>query len=231
MMIAITSNNVSEERIQEIVHHIEQYGLQAHVSRGTDRTVIGIIGKFQPALAEQLRQIRVFRARQILIRVRALLILYPQADTDCFLSALDSNGNFLWALSYGGNLSDRTANLFMDASGNFYTSGTFTDSVDFDPGAGTDFLSSSGSEDGFVQKLSPQCSFPTLPVLSASPDTLCLGDTATLSIASGLLNDATHWQWYADSCNGTPADTGSSILVCTNLFCSLFCEGRRRMCI
>ena len=48
MMIAITSNNLSEERIQEIVHHIEQYGLQAHVSRGTDRTVIGIIGKFEP---------------------------------------------------------------------------------------------------------------------------------------------------------------------------------------
>lgn len=58
MMIAITSNNVSEERIQEIVHHIEQYGLQAHVSRGTDRTVIGIIGKFEPALAEQLRQMK-----------------------------------------------------------------------------------------------------------------------------------------------------------------------------
>lgn len=57
-MIAITSNSVSEERLAEIVHHIEKHGLQAHVSKGTDRTVIGIIGKADPTLAEQLRQMK-----------------------------------------------------------------------------------------------------------------------------------------------------------------------------
>ncbi|PYI57421.1 3-deoxy-7-phosphoheptulonate synthase [Paenibacillus flagellatus] len=55
-MIAVTSNNISDERIAEIVHHIEKHGVQAHVSKGTDRTVIGIIGKADPKLAEQLRQ-------------------------------------------------------------------------------------------------------------------------------------------------------------------------------
>lgn len=57
-MIAIVSNQVSEERIQEIVHHIEKHGVQAHISKGTDRTVIGIIGKAEPTLAEQLRQMK-----------------------------------------------------------------------------------------------------------------------------------------------------------------------------
>lgn len=57
-MIAITKNNTSDERIQEIVKHIEQTGVQAHVSRGTDRTVIGIIGKAEPTLAEHLRQMK-----------------------------------------------------------------------------------------------------------------------------------------------------------------------------
>ncbi|WP_128894931.1 3-deoxy-7-phosphoheptulonate synthase [Longirhabdus pacifica] len=57
-MIAITSNTVSGERIQEIVNHIEQFGVQAHVSKGMDRTVIGIIGKGEPTLAEQLRQMK-----------------------------------------------------------------------------------------------------------------------------------------------------------------------------
>lgn len=57
-MIAITSNQISEERIQEIVSHIEKHGVQAHVSRGTDRTVIGIIGKADPTLAEQIRQMK-----------------------------------------------------------------------------------------------------------------------------------------------------------------------------
>lgn len=55
-MIAVTSNKVSDERIAEIVQHIEKTGVQAHVSKGTDRTVIGIIGKADPKLAEQLRQ-------------------------------------------------------------------------------------------------------------------------------------------------------------------------------
>lgn len=53
-MIAITSKTISEERLQEIVHHIERHGVTAHVSKGTDRTVIGIIGKADPTLAEQL---------------------------------------------------------------------------------------------------------------------------------------------------------------------------------
>ncbi|NOU99953.1 3-deoxy-7-phosphoheptulonate synthase [Paenibacillus planticolens] len=55
-MIAITSNRTSDERIQEIVQFIEKQGVQAHVSKGEDRTVIGIIGKADPKLAEQLRQ-------------------------------------------------------------------------------------------------------------------------------------------------------------------------------
>ncbi|MEX1031697.1 MAG: 3-deoxy-7-phosphoheptulonate synthase [Paenibacillaceae bacterium] len=57
-MIAITSSTISEERLNEIVHHIERQGVNAHVSKGVDRTVIGIIGKAEPTLAEQLRQMK-----------------------------------------------------------------------------------------------------------------------------------------------------------------------------
>lgn len=57
-MIAITKSNIEENRIQEIVAHIENAGVQAHVSVGTDRTVIGIIGNADPTLAEQLRQMK-----------------------------------------------------------------------------------------------------------------------------------------------------------------------------
>ncbi|PZE20348.1 3-deoxy-7-phosphoheptulonate synthase [Paenibacillus xerothermodurans] len=56
-MIVIISNKVSEERIDEIVQHIEKHELQAHVSKGVDRTVIGIIGNAHPQLSEQLRQL------------------------------------------------------------------------------------------------------------------------------------------------------------------------------
>ncbi|OPH61302.1 3-deoxy-7-phosphoheptulonate synthase [Paenibacillus ferrarius] len=56
-MIAITSHNTTDERIQEIVQFIEKQGVTAHVSKGEDRTVIGIIGQADPKLAEQLRQL------------------------------------------------------------------------------------------------------------------------------------------------------------------------------
>jgi 3-deoxy-7-phosphoheptulonate synthase len=55
-MIAIMSNAAGEEKIQDVVRAIEKRGLQAHVSKGTDRTVVGIIGKAEPTLSEQLRQ-------------------------------------------------------------------------------------------------------------------------------------------------------------------------------
>ncbi len=57
-MIVITKPSIEDERINEIVAHIEKAGVQAHVSRGTDRTVIGIIGQAAPTLAEHLRQMK-----------------------------------------------------------------------------------------------------------------------------------------------------------------------------
>ncbi|NIK78545.1 3-deoxy-7-phosphoheptulonate synthase [Paenibacillus castaneae] len=57
-MIVITNSKIEEARINEIVAHIEKAGVQAHVSRGTDRTVIGIIGNAEPTLAEHLRQMK-----------------------------------------------------------------------------------------------------------------------------------------------------------------------------
>ncbi|MCU6709875.1 3-deoxy-7-phosphoheptulonate synthase [Paenibacillus sp. J5C_2022] len=55
-MIVITKSNIDNERIEEIVAYIERNGgVQAHVSKGTDRTVIGIIGQADPALGDQLR--------------------------------------------------------------------------------------------------------------------------------------------------------------------------------
>lgn len=57
-MIVVTKSSISDERIQEIVQYIEKAGMQPHVSKGTDRTVIGIIGKADPALAEHLRSMQ-----------------------------------------------------------------------------------------------------------------------------------------------------------------------------
>ncbi len=54
---------------------------------------------------------------------------------------------------------------------------------------------------------------PSTPVLATSDTILCGGTTATLSIQSGNLNDASQWHWYSSSCGGTPVGTGSTIQV------------------
>ncbi|WP_342428469.1 3-deoxy-7-phosphoheptulonate synthase [Paenibacillus sp. FSL L8-0158] len=57
-MIVIAGVQTPEEHIQAIVEVIENEGLQAHVSRGSDRTIIGLIGSVEPKLAEHLRQMK-----------------------------------------------------------------------------------------------------------------------------------------------------------------------------
>ncbi|MGN8228201.1 MULTISPECIES: 3-deoxy-7-phosphoheptulonate synthase [Paenibacillus] len=57
-MIVIAGVQTPEEHIQAIVEVIEKEGLQAHVSRGSDRTIIGLIGSVEPKLAEHLRQMK-----------------------------------------------------------------------------------------------------------------------------------------------------------------------------
>lgn len=44
--------------MQEVIRVIEKEGLTVHLSRGADRTVVGLVGKAEPRLAEHLRQMK-----------------------------------------------------------------------------------------------------------------------------------------------------------------------------
>ena len=56
------------------------------------------------------------------------------------------------------------------------------------------------------------CIQPEVPSLSAVAP-ICYGDDATLSITAGNLNEATQWEWFSGSCNGTSIGTGTSLTV------------------
>ncbi len=86
--------------------------------------------------------------------------LTAEDNVDIFIQKLDASGNFIWAKSFGseGN-ADVALSLGIDALGNIYTSGIFEGTADFDPGAGTYFLTSEGDVDGFVQKLDASGNF------------------------------------------------------------------------
>jgi Secretion system C-terminal sorting domain/Beta-propeller repeat len=71
-----------------------------------------------------------------------------------FTSSIDAqNPSFEWVKQMGGTSYDNGYSITSDASGNIYTTGRFSGTVDFDPGVGTTNLISAGGTDVFVQKL------------------------------------------------------------------------------
>lgn len=73
---------------------------------------------------------------------------------DVFILKLDASGNFLWARQFGGGSGiNEGHSLEVDNSGNVFLGGYFSETADFDPGAGVTSLTSFGQGDGFIIKL------------------------------------------------------------------------------
>jgi len=79
------------------------------------------------------------------------------SSPDIFISKLDINGYWLWAKQAGGSSSEESYGIAIDNSGNSYVTGYFYDTATF----GTTTLTSSGSEDIFIAKLSSDGVFVT----------------------------------------------------------------------
>jgi hypothetical protein len=78
---------------------------------------------------------------------------------DVFISKLDALGNFIWAKNLGGSGFDNGNSIVLDGLGNVYTTGFFSGTADFDPGAGTFNLTSAGDRDIFISKLDASGNF------------------------------------------------------------------------
>jgi hypothetical protein len=72
---------------------------------------------------------------------------------DSFLSSFDIDGNYRWTLTWGGTGNDRANGVSTNPSELVYVAGYFEDTVDFDPGAGTDEHSSIGMTDIYISEL------------------------------------------------------------------------------
>jgi len=78
--------------------------------------------------------------------------LTTNGSYDIYIAKYDNNGNYLWANKIGGTSSDAGNSITIDGSGNIYITGGFYGTTDFDPGAGTANLTSSGVSDIFFAK-------------------------------------------------------------------------------
>lgn len=79
--------------------------------------------------------------------------LVSAGGTDFFVQKLDASGNFIWAKAMGATGAEIGFSIITDLSDNIYIIGSFSGTVDFDPGVGVSNLVAVGGSDIFIQKL------------------------------------------------------------------------------
>ncbi len=85
--------------------------------------------------------------------------LTSNGDEDIFISKLNSDGDFVWAKSIGGDDTDIALSIALDNANNVYTTGHFEGTVDFDPGPGEYSQTSNGESNTFISKLNSDGDF------------------------------------------------------------------------
>lgn len=78
---------------------------------------------------------------------------------DIFVLKLDVMGNFVWVKNMRGTSTEQGKSIAVDANKNIYTTGFFTDTLDFDLNGAAPPIVSAGGYDMFVQKLDSNGNF------------------------------------------------------------------------
>lgn len=80
-------------------------------------------------------------------------------EDDVFLGKFDASGSLVWVRSWGGWGPDHGYAITFDGNGDVYVTGTFSETVDFDPGTGLDEHVSSGITDCYISKFNSSGDF------------------------------------------------------------------------
>jgi hypothetical protein len=146
--------------------------------------------------------------------------LTPAGSYDVFILKLNTSGNLVWANQLGGITSDQGSAIAINGT-DIYTTGTFTGTADFDPGAGTYNVTPYGNPDVFVHKMS-QCTLPGASITPSGTTAFCSGSFVILNANTGA---GLNYQWKlntadisgATNSTYTATAAGSYTVVLTNL--------------
>lgn len=86
-------------------------------------------------------------------------MLSSAGDKDIFIGKLNSNGDPLWVTSLGATSEDVGNSITLDTEGDVYVTGSFSETVDFNPGNAVANSSSNGASDMFALKLDASGNF------------------------------------------------------------------------
>jgi hypothetical protein len=99
-------------------------------------------------------------------------------NEDMFVLKLDLNGSYVWAIQFGGTGVKFLKGMAVDASGNVFTAGMFSGTVDFNPSAAVGNLNGpTFGDDGFISKLDASGNFVWVKQLEGN-----IRDVASLAL-------------------------------------------------
>lgn len=128
------------------------------------------------------------------------LELTSNGGNDIFIMCLNPNGNIYWQESIGATSSENCFKVSVSNDGSIYYRGEFTQTVDFDFGTGTSYLTSDIYADNFTLKISPPV---TMEIdFMASDTSLVVGETVLFT--NQCTGSPTSYQWnFGDGTTST----------------------------
>jgi len=121
--------------------------------------------------------------------------IFNNGSGNLYITKLDSSGNYVWAKSVGGKLSETGNGITIDKLGNLFITGTY-----YSPVIAFDTITLSDTATNFnnviVAKIpaSTICSNPTMPASIIGNNIVCVGTTQTFSVAP--VSGATYYEWH-----------------------------------
>lgn len=142
------------------------------------------------------------------------------SNYDVYISKFDAYGNFIWvkqlaAAAGSSSAWNKADDMVIDNQGDLYLSGTFFQTVDFDPGAGVFNLTSGASAESFVLKLNTCGDFiwaqkhggagagTTTDIAIDNANNIYISGpfANTMNIGSFVLTGAGNWEGYVARMN------------------------------
>jgi hypothetical protein len=128
---------------------------------------------------------------------------------ETYVSSFDSNGNFRWAKTWAGYgspwLEFSGIDVVTDTSNGVWITGTFMDTVDFNPGTGVDEKTSNGAQDVYLLRLSTTGNYSAVLTWGS------MGSDVACSIAADSLDNIFCCGAFGGGCDFDPG-TGEVFL-------------------
>jgi|GEM_PF-5899105 len=140
-------------------------------------------------------------------------------DANAFIQKLDASGNFKWVRTIGNSTEDETiVDLKIDSNSNVYSIGSFSGTVDFDPGTSSTTISSNGVFDLFVHKLDSSGNLIWVKTIGSSsarlgPSSIVIGKSGDLFIYGNFFGTVDFDPGPGINAHSSPTSAPSAFII------------------